>query len=310
MRSRNLIAFASALAMIGSLAAAVPASAATGSTTVTASFAAQVRSANADWSTMNAGGTKFVPDENGNNNIETTGYNNRTEANTYFSAFYYFDASDEIPEGATITSASIDIYQGENKFSRKDFAVASVAIPSDLTSTSSVWESVSAVMSPNNAASTTVNATMVELHDEAANRTMRADVTSLIDTGADEFAFTSYNIDREDGNRQLSGTATLTITYEYDDEPAPPVSPTVSIVDGSVVTANGTGDHTSDVATGFIAEVVTADVAATKMGVTIDENDEREPQNITTLTNATAYFKVIVQNVSETNPDNIHVYVQ
>lgn len=309
MRSRNLIAFASALAMIGSLAAAVPASAATSSTTVTASVAAQVRSANADWNTMNAGGTKFVPDENGNNNIETTGYNSRTEANTYFSAFYYFDASDEIPEGATITSASIDIYQGETKFSGRNFAVASVAIPSDLTSTSSVWESVSAVMSPDNAASTTVNATMVELHDEAANRTMRADVTSLIDTGADEFAFTSYNINREDGNRQLSGTATLTITYEYDDEPAP-VSPTVSILDGSVVTANGTGDHTSEVATGFIAEVVTADVAATKMGVTIGENDEREPQNITTLTNATAYFKVIVQNVSETNPDNIHVYVQ
>lgn len=309
MRSKKLIAFASALTMLGSLAAAVPASAATGSTTVTASVAAQVRSAKADWSTMNAGGTKFVPDESGNNNIETTGYNRSTKANTYFSAFYYFDASDEIPEGATITSASIDIYQGENKFSGKDFAVASVAIPSDLTLTSSVWESVSAVMSPNNAASTTVNATMVELHDEAKNRTMRADVTSLIDKGADEFAFTSYNIDRKDSNRQLSGTATLTIAYEYDDEPAP-VSPTVSIVDGSVVTENGTGDSESEVATGFIAEIkTTADsAAASALGVKVGDMDKGTKTITPVSGGASAWYKVIVKNIS--SADNVTVYVQ
>lgn len=310
MRSRNLIAFASVLTMIGSLAAAVPASAATGSTTVTASVAAQVRSANADWSTMHDKSSIVEKNED----IETSGKAKDTdgeEYQVYFAAFYYFDAP-EIPDGAKITSAVLDMYQPteiSKQFSNKTFAVSSVAIPEEKEDINSIWTSVSDVMNPNNAADNTVNADMVQISDEPRTRVMRADVMDIIDTSATEFAFTSYNTERYDSNRRLSGTATLTITYEYDDEPAP-VSPTVSIVDGSVVTANGTGDHTSDVATGFIAEVVTADVAATKMGVTIGENDEREPQNITTLTNATAYFKVIVQNVSETNPDNIHVYVQ
>ena len=118
MKLKKLIAAASALTLLGSLAVAVPASAATGSTTVTASVAAQVRSQNEEWSLMHANGTKFVPDSNSNNNnnIETSGKAHNDEDGdyqVYFAAFYYFDASELLPEGATITSATIDMYQGD-----------------------------------------------------------------------------------------------------------------------------------------------------------------------------------------------------
>ena len=312
MKLKKLIAAASALTLLGSLAVAVPASAATGSTTVTASVAAQVRSQNEEWSLMHANGTKFVPDSNNNNNIETSGKAHNDEDGdyqVYFAAFYYFDASELLPEGATITSATIDMYQGDIKFSGKTFAVASAEIPENTSSKDSVWSSVAEVMSSgntDNTAATIVDTTMVELKDEADNRVMRADVTDLIDDKtAIEFAFVSYNKERYDSNRQLSGTATLTITYEYDD-PEPPTAPTVSIVDGSKVTENGTGEYADEVATGFIAEVVTKDVAAKSMNVTVNDED-RTAQTITTLTNATAYFKVIVSDAAA--EDSIEVYV-
>ncbi len=74
-------------------------------------------------------------------------------------------------------------------------------------------------MSPNNAAENKVTAEMVELYDEAENRVMRADVTNIIDATATEFAFTAYNTMRTDGRRFISGKASLTVTYAYDDTP-------------------------------------------------------------------------------------------
>lgn len=301
MKLKKLIAAASALTLLGSLAVAVPASAATGSTTVTASVAAQVRSSDAEWKTKNAGGTKFVPDSNGNNNIETSGKNNNGPV--YFSAFYYFDAID-IPEDATIKSATIDITQGTSKFKQKPFEIASVTIPEDLENLNDIWDSVSAVMGPNNKANNVVETKDI---DPNGDTTLQADVTSIIDKEATTFAFVAYNKQRDDSNRQLSGTATLTITYEYEETVTPdPTAPTVSIVDGSRVEASGTGEYEDEVATGFIAEVVTKDVAAKSMNVTVNDED-RTAQTITTLTNATAYFKVIVSDAAA--EDSIEVYV-
>ena len=298
MKLKKLIAAASALTLLGSLAAAVPASAAEGSTTVTASVAAQVRSQNEKWSSMHENGTKFVPESNGNNNIETSGKNNN--GFVYFSAFYYFDAID-IPEDATIKSATIDITQGTNKFKQKPFEIASVTIPEDLENLNDIWDSVSAVMGPNNKANNVVETKDI---DPNGDTTLQADVTSIIDKEATTFAFVAYNKQRDDSNRQLSGTATLTITYEYEETVTP--DPTVSIVDGSRVEASGTGEYEDEVATGFIAKVVTKDVAAKSMNVTVNDK-YRTAQTITTLTNTTAYFKVIVSDAAA--EDSIEVYV-
>lgn len=310
MKLKKLIAAASALTLLGSLAVAVPASAAEGSTTVIASVAAQVRSQNEEWNLMHANGTKFVPDSNGNNNIETSGANNN--GSVYFSAFYYFDASELLPEGATITSATIDMYQGDNKFSGKTFAVASAEIPENTSSKDSVWSSVAEVMSSgntDNTAATIVDTTMVVLEDEANNRVMRANVTDLIDDKtATEFAFVSYNKERNDSNRQLSGTATLTITYEYEETVTPdPTAPTVSIVDGSRVEASGTGEYEDEVATGFIAKVEAFGTAPEKMGVTVNSVAREEQGMPTVITTGTAYFKVIVSAAAA--EDSIEVYV-
>lgn len=299
MKIKKLIAAALSAAILGS-AASVPVFAAEDTATVSASVAAQVRSNNAEWTSMHTNGSKIVT----SGDIETSGISSGNPV--YFSAFYYFDA-DSIPDGATIKSATIDMYQGSQPFSDKDFAVAAVEIPADVNDISSIWNSVSAVMSPNNAADTTVTATMQKLEDNKT-RVMRADVTSIINSGADKFAFVTYNQQRDDGNRRLCEKATLTITYEYDD--TQPETPTASIVENSVFTENGTGDYAEDVATGFIAEIkTTADsAAAAKLGVKVG-NDDKGTRNITQISGgASAYYNVIINGIN--SADDVTLYVQ
>ena len=290
MKPKKLIAAAAAFAVLGSFAV-MPASAAENTVKISASVAAQVRSDNAEWTLKNKN-TKIVSETD---DIETTGKSGQNPV--YFSAYYYFDTSG-IPDGATITSATLDIYQGSEPFSKKTFSVASAEVPDDPNDIDMIWSSVSGVMGPDNCAASAADAEMVELSKVPDIRVMRADVTDFVSDGADAYSFIAYNKQRDDGNRRLSGKATLDITYTY-------TEPIAGIIEGSKTTADAP-DGSS--AAGFIAEVKTTDIAATALGIKVGGTDKGAKAITTMSGGGSAFYKVIVNGAD--SADNITVYVR
>lgn len=175
----------------------------------TAETAAQIRG-DGGWTNQNKTGSKIIGE---NDCIETT-----TDGQ-YFGGYYYFDI--DIPEDATVTSATLTVEKcllgkegthtndHSGGFKNRPFNVAMLDTPADTDDTTSIWTSVSSLM-------TSESKTTARISDSVSGddkSPLVGDVKSVIRAGADGIALFVYNATESDRNRPLSGNATLEISY-------------------------------------------------------------------------------------------------
>lgn len=203
MKLKKLIATISTLAMLGSMAVAVPANAeeVTGDTgAVVANVSAQVRAKDSLFTEKNS-----VTIKTDGNGIEMT-----QKDGVYFGAYYSFEKPN-IPAGATITSATLTITKFD-AFKQRDFNVIALDI-TDATSTDGdvIFNAVSTKYNAEN--KTVVVAKETSATNEAP---IVADVTSIYNSTKD-IAFFVTNATVENSKRQLKPSATLQVVYSYNE---------------------------------------------------------------------------------------------
>ncbi len=169
--------------------------------TLNADVVAQLRATDDTWNSMNSDSSKFIPEGDSNENkIETT-------AKNHFGVFYSFGAV-SLPEGATVTKATLSVYQGETKFSQKPFVVKKTDNPADMSSIEDVFN---AAANAKNSGAEIGTTTMYE-SDDRTYRTEYVDVTNYFTEG-ERNSYLLYNADATDNNRQLSRKAELVIEF-------------------------------------------------------------------------------------------------
>ena len=206
MKLNKLVAAFSAAAMLGSLAVAVPASAKTVTETdkeFTATSAFQVRGTSAEMTTKQAVAAKGAADA-----IEMT-YADTTDKKAWFGAVYSFD----IPDGVTVTSATLSVPRSDTY---KGVAFTAVPLTADQTLTAdNVFNYVAAA----NITSAAVTATLNNTDNDSP---LSGDVTSLFNGATLPNAIFVYKANQNDKNaRKVMGTATLTLSYTYEEPDAP-----------------------------------------------------------------------------------------
>lgn len=329
MRSRNLIAFASALAMIGSLAAAVPASAATAYKTVslpeTADRYIVQRSSNGG-ETFSAQNSARALTNTTNQTLEFgvkapytdektgTSYVCRVEKATIdISALSDNDPETSITLGNTNSiyipfGEELAVTKVEIESSSCPYIIAlvkSTDINNNNADVVNNGESVLPIISSDNWYRINNTDSKIDANYTLTKSSDNTTSSIELNEGGTAVEYAGVFIDNNNNSRRDSIIKELKVTYavEVDD-------PTVSIVDGSVVTENGTGDSESEVATGFIAEIkTTADsAAASALGVKVGDMDKGTKTITPVSGGASAWYKVIVKNIS--SADNVTVYVQ
>ena len=324
MKLKKLIAAASALTLLGSLAVAVPASAATEERTVTLPDEATryivQRSTNGGNSYSATNGARAVTNVNGGTFMFGV---KAQDDNLYrvMSETRDITALSDANDGTGITLGNtnsiyipfdepVAVTKVEVKSSSNPYIVALVEngdITDENVNVANETDAVLPIVSSDNWYR--INRASYQKIDDNYTLTRAADNTSSSIELKEEGTAKEYVGIFIDNNNNLARDSVIneiTVTYEVEVEDPEPEAPTVSIVDDSKVTENGTGEYEDEVATGFIAKVVTKDVAAKSMNVTVNDK-YRTAQTITTLTNTTAYFKVIVSDAAA--EDSIEVYV-
>ncbi len=324
MKLKKLIAAASALTLLGSLAVAVPASAATEERTVTLPDEATryivQRSTNGGNSYSATNGARAVTNVNGGTFMFGV---KAQDDNLYrvMSETRDITALSDGNDGTGITLGNtnsiyipfdepVAVTKVEVKSSSNPYIVALVEngdITDENVNVANETDAVLPIVSSDNWYR--INRASYQKIDDNYTLTRAADNTSSSIELKEEGTAKEYVGIFIDNNNNLARDSVIneiTVTYEVEVEDPEPEAPTVSIVDDSKVTENGTGEYEDEVATGFIAKVVTKDVAAKSMNVTVNDK-YRTAQTITTLTNTTAYFKVIVSDAAA--EDSIEVYV-
>ncbi len=330
MKLKKLIAAASALTLLGSLAAAVPASAATEERTVTLPDEATryivQRSTNGGNSYSATNGARAVTNKNGT--TFTFGVKVHDNQNGTDNLYRVISASKDITalsdgnDGTGITLGNtnsiyipfdepVAVTKVEVKSSSNPYIVALVEngdITDKNVNVANETDAVLPIASSDNWYR--INSSSYQKIDDNYTLTRTAGNTSssieLKDDGtAVEYA--GIFIDNNNHADNSSVINEITVTYEVEVEDPEPEAPTVSIVDSSRVTENGTGEYAGEVATGFIAKVEAFGTAPKKMGVTVNDVAREEQDMPTVVTEGAAYFKVIVTNADA--EDVINVYV-